>query len=375
VIDLEQLDARLDLALADELRAHRVTTATPRDPVAPEAPPASPVTVPVATAPRRERSARVGVVSRSPLAPAEVVWDELDIAQHGRAVVDLVSQGKLAEADLHIVAHAELAHDSGHDGHRADAAGWAVMRALLVGREDVARAAIEESKALDDASGLAQSGHPGGQDRSWAQRFAVASTWGDDHERYDVLNHCRQRAYCDGDIAWHGRLTLLLAILGRTDEARREFDSAIGVVQGASATDAEWLDLATDLAEAAAVLGDADRSDLARRGLVRAGPSPVVVVGRAWVCKGSAARYRALAEATAGAIDEADGTFRSAAEAHRRLGAEVLLARTLGEWGHSLIGHDPQRSANLLRESAELSHRLGLAHGGPTIDVVTAEAC
>jgi len=382
VIDLDRLDASLDLALADELRIQRATATADRDAEAnhiasppPEAVPA-PVTsrrgrsTPGGTARRRPPSPTLGApATSSPLAPAEVVWDEFDIDQHGRAIVGLVSQAKLAEADLHLVAHAELARDVRPLVHRADAAGWAVMRALLAGREDAARAGIDEAKAFDP-EGL----DPGIQDRHWLQRFAVALAWGDDNERYDVLERCRERAYCHGDAAWQGRLTLLLSVLGRDGEAGRELDFGISTLLNTSESDAGWLDLATDLAEAAAVLGDGHRADLVRQGLARAGTESFVVAGRAWVCKGSVARYQALAAATAGAVDGCDGYFRSAAEAHRRSGAEVLLARTLGEWGQHLARLDPQRGAELLRDSAELSRRLSLVPNRPTSVDVAARA-
>jgi len=286
-------------------------------------------------------------------------------------VVDLVALGKLAEADLHIVAHAELAQASGRADHRSDAGGWAVMRALLAGRASVARAAIDEDEsAVPDPEDT-----PNRPERTWVQRFALALAWGDEHERYDVLDHCRERAYCQGDTAWQGRLTLLLAVLGRSSEAAREFDTTIDAVLRASTCDAGWLDLATDLAEAAAILGDPDRCQLARRGLDRAAKSPIAVVGPAWVCKGSVARYQALVAAGAGEAEASDGYFHAAAETHRRLGAEVLLARTLGEWGCSLAVRDPGRRARLMRESSELSHRLGLSPGAPAFDAPAARAC
>ncbi|MDQ6840323.1 MAG: hypothetical protein M3137_18795 [Actinomycetota bacterium] len=360
MIDMERLDADLDLALVDELRVQVTPPTVVRGPLAAEAVAPQPGPAPSGGAALRPRPSPRPSSPRpsSPLAPADPVWDDFDIEAHARAVVDLVALGKLAEADLHIVAHAELAHASGRPDHRGDASGWAVMRALLDGRALAARAGIDE---------------PAARERTWVQRFALALAWGDEHERYDVLDHCRERAYCQGDIAWQGRLTLLLAVLGRNSEATRELDTTIDAVLRASTCDAGWLDLATDLAEAAAILGDPDRCHLAGRGLDRA-KTPIAVAGPAWVCKGSVARYQALVTAAAGEAEPSDRYFHSAAEIHRRLGAEVLLARTLGEWGRSLAGRDPSRGARLTRESSELSHQLGLSPGAPAIDALAARA-
>jgi len=401
VIDLERLDASLDLALSDEVRAHRPGARVPLPTVAASpdtatAPPDSATaTAPPTTAPPDVRAPspageRARTATRrlaptpsarpsntpppaapvSPLAPADAVWAVLDSDQHSRAVVELVSQAKLAEADLHIAAHADLGRDAPGLEHRADAIGWVVMRALLDGREGAARAGIAEAQAIDPAGGECEH-----RERVWSQRFAVALTWGDEHERYDVLDHCRERAYGRGDLAWHGRLTLLLAALGRVGEARREFDSVIDTVLGGPAGDPAWLDRATDLAEAAAVLGDRARSELAGQSLDRVSTPPVAIIGRGWVCKGSVARYRALASASAGRVVDGDRDFRAAAELHRHLGADALLAQTLREWGTSLAGRDPQRSVQLVRQGTELAHRLGLADDGPAVHAVAAQAC
>jgi len=388
VIDLDRLDASLDLALSDEVRAHRaapsaapVTTdaATPDrvipDRATPDVRSATPVDHRVSR-PHRRRSAPtppvtpLSVAPVSPPAPADAVWADLDSQQHSRAVVELLSQAKLAEADLHIAAHADLGHDAIGLGHRGDAIGWTVMRALLDGRERAARAGIEQAQVLDPAG-------PAGEhlERIWSQRLAIALTWGDEHERYDVLDHCRERAYGHGDLVWHGRLTLLLAVLGRVGEAGREFDSVIGTVLSGPAGDMAWLDRATDLAEAAAVLGDRGRGEAAALSLARVTTPPVALSGRAWVCKGSVDRYRALASASAGRVDDADRGFRAAAEIHRHLGADAHLARTLREWGTSLAGRDPQRSVQLLRQGTEAAHRLGLADDGPAVHTVAAHAC
>ncbi|HEX3393793.1 MAG TPA: hypothetical protein VHS52_04635 [Acidimicrobiales bacterium] len=298
MIDLDHLDASLDLALSEEVRAHRSVAiassatfnvyreaATPPAVIsrAPSPPRRRPSTRPSGAQPSAARS--------SPLAPADSVWQGLDIAQHAKAVVELVRQGRLAEADLHIAAHRDLARVTGLADHRAEAIGWGVMRALLDGHEDAARAGIEELNALDP-----EGRDPESQERLWAQRLAVALTWGSEDERFDVLDHCRRRAYTQGDVAWRGRLTVLLAVLGRTDEATRDFDATLASVANGSGGEA-WLDLVTDLAEAAWVLGDAARSRLAAQRLTRAVPGRVVVVGRAWVCKGSVDYYRAHAVA------------------------------------------------------------------------------
>jgi hypothetical protein len=62
-----------------------------------------------------------------------------------------------------------------------------------------------------------------------------------------------------------------------------------------------------------------------------------------------------------GAWALADERFASAVELHRDLQAQPLLARTLREWGCSLIGRDNARARAYIRKSHELANRLGLA--------------
>ena len=196
------------------------------------------------------------------------------------------------------------------------------MRALLEGRQDAARTGIEELRRLaqrtDDAEAC---------DRYWVQRFWFAFEWGTEEERYDVLDHCRDRAYRFDDLPWWGNLALLLAATGKQDEARRAFDAAEDLVARV-ATDTCLLDVVTNLVEAAALMGDAGRVAAAAR-IVRWPEGRLVVVGAAAVCKGSVDRYVALAHLALGDSARAAECFRRAEATHRAIGAGPMLARTL----------------------------------------------
>ena len=237
-------------------------------------------------------------------------------APHG--VRELLERGLLEQADAEIAAHSRRA---GEPTWRRDAATWATMRALLDGRRADAVAGIESMREL-----AAETGDPETEDRYWRQRFSAAIERGDEGERHDVLDHCRERAYRFGDLSWWGPLTLLLAELHKPEEATRAFDEAHRLLAGAP-SQAVWLDGLTDLIEAAAVLGDAGRAVQAHRWLEWP-PGRMVVVGPGVVCKGSIERYRALGLAAAGRIAEAGECFRLAVDAHRSLGAGPLLDRT-----------------------------------------------
>jgi hypothetical protein len=196
------------------------------------------------------------------------------------------------------------------------------MRALLDGRREPARAGVEELRRLAERTDDAEA-----WGRYWIQRFWVAFEWGSEEERYDVLDHCRTRAYRFDELQWWGHLTLLLAALGKGDEAGRALDEAT-VLMGQAHDGGERLDALTNLVEAGAILGDAGRVAALSRS-IRWPEGPLVVVGAGVVCKGSIDRYRALALAAAGRCADAGACFRRAESVHRALGAGPLLSRTL----------------------------------------------
>lgn len=213
--------------------------------------------------------------------------------------------------------------------HPRDALSWTTMRALLAGRQEVARTGVEEMRRLaqrtDDAEAWGT---------YWVQRFWAAFQWGPDDERYDVLDHCRDRAYRFDDLQWWGNLALLLAAMGKTEEAARAFGDALQLMAG-TAQDAVRLDVVTNLIEAAALLADPVRVAAAGRHL-RGPAGRLVVVGEGAVCKGSVDRYLALSYAAVGKWAEAGGCFRSAEAIHRSLGAGPLVARTVQQASGSL---------------------------------------
>ncbi|MFN2506768.1 MAG: hypothetical protein ABR540_21575 [Acidimicrobiales bacterium] len=283
-------------------------------------------------------------------APSE---DEEGLESHGGRILELMQAGHLAEADRHIAAHAALARD-GQPLDRLNAAGWAAMRALLDGRQADARSATDLVLSLGQEAGVQDAA-----DRYWSQRFWVILEWGSDEERFDLLDQCRQRAYWKDDATWRSSLALLLARMGRIEEAQREFDDTAAKALNARPHNQVWLNITTNLAETATYLGDARRVSMVNRAV--AWPtSGMVVIGRADVCKGSIARYQALLGASVGRWPEADKNFRLAADAHRRMGARPLLARTLREWGSTLTGRDSVRAQECLAESAALASQLQL---------------
>lgn len=315
MIDLDQMDEQLTSAVTDAARSGRrpaplVATAPTRPPASPRRRHAAPAAPPAG---RERRRAQVSAVPRAAAEPPRP-------PAGGGSVRELLELGRLEEIDARIAASTDP----------CDVATWTTMRALLDGRQDVVRSGIELLASQTKATG-----DPAASERYWAQRFWAAVEWGDQKERYDVLDHCRERAYRFDEPAWWGNLTLLLATLGNADEGARAFDAVFALVDGAP-RDGVWLDVATNLIEAAALLGDSSRATLVHR----TAPWPggrLVVVGPGAVCKGSIERYRALGFAAAGMWEDAADCFRAAVSVHRLIGAAPLLARTVAQANQARI--------------------------------------
>ncbi|MGH9224069.1 MAG: hypothetical protein ACRD2W_09885 [Acidimicrobiales bacterium] len=278
---------------------------------------------------------------------------DLAIVDHARLIPDLVARGEMPTADQHMATHAALTAERGITEDRADAAAWDAMRALLDGRRDDARDGVDAVRRLGERARAADAA-----ERTWALRFWVGLEWGDAGEQCELLDHCRERAYRYNDLPWRAALTMQLARMGRTDEATREFDAVAAHLKSLP-RNAITLDILTNLAEAAFYLRDKRRASLVEEPIMAAKVS-LVTVGRAWVCKGSVARFAAHVAAAKGEWDDADRYFAAAMKTHRRIHAEPLVARTLYEWGTTLLGRDDDLAHQHLDESAELASRLRL---------------
>ncbi|HEV2760105.1 MAG TPA: hypothetical protein VGV86_11110 [Acidimicrobiales bacterium] len=310
MIDLDRMEAQLAAALSTPVRPSPAAART--------APVPAPTPAP-APAPASRRRPRV--VAQAAPAPEPRRRSRPRAETLPASAPELLELGLLEDADAVVV---------GGGAHPRDELSWTTMRALLEGRHDAARRGIEELSRLAQRTEDAEAWDP-----YWVQRFWFAFEWGTEEERYDVLDHCRERAYRFDDLPWWGNLTLLLAATGKHEEARRAFDATQELVLRA-ATDACLLDVVTNLVEAAALMGDAGRVAAAAR-ILRWPEGRLVVVGAAVVCKGSVDRYVALAHLALGDSTRAGECFRRAEATNRAIGAGPMLARTLQQASSGLV--------------------------------------
>ena len=239
MIDLDWLDEQLEQALSDEVRCAR------RGHPGPEAVPARPAASPPTRSrpPSRSRGPAVVAVPDAP-APARRPSPPRRPSPATPAPPSQVLP----------------LGDSGRPADPTDAAARAAVRALLDGREADARAAAEQVLALGR-----EAGHPDTWTRYLTLYFRIVLEWGSEDEQDELLEQCRARAYWFDEIPWRAALTLLLARLGKVDEAAREFDLTLARGRAAGVPADTWRAVVTDLADAAAVLGDSQRASVAQR--------------------------------------------------------------------------------------------------------------
>ena len=115
-------------------------------------------------------------------------------------------------------------------------------------------------------------------------------------------------------------------------------------------------------AECCAHLDDTESTRLLYRELA---PHGLLIAQAGGGLTGCVDHYIALLATTLGRLDEADVRFSSAAAAHERLGAPILLARTRLEWAQMLqnrgLPGDAGRAHELLHQALSTAGSLGLA--------------
>ena len=161
--------------------------------------------------------------------------------------------------------------------------------------------------------------------------------------------------------AWRSMLPLAYLDAGERSRAQAAFDQILGPEVGTMPRTMLWLTATSALGEAAAQLGDAERS-----AQLFAALEPYADRLIQWSFTGSAGSvHRVLGRtaAAAGWHDRARTHFEAALERHEALEAEPLLARTRCDYGEFLLhgpSPDRRRARGLLRDAGATAHRLGM---------------
>jgi tetratricopeptide (TPR) repeat protein len=276
---------------------------------------------------------------------------ELVLQGHAWLVVDLLEQGQPDAVEAQMEAFNEGARRLRQPLYTWQASIWLAMRALLEGRLD------DADRLAADA--LAAGSH--GETVTAPQYYAIQLlAIRREQDRMAELEEAARDLLASNPYrpAWRAALLTLVWELGRADEARQEFETAMEHFERAP-RDGDWLIAATLLADAAAELGDRDRAARMYE-LMLPYRHGNVVIGLAAVCLGSAARYLGRLAMVVGQSDAAIEHFDLALAGNAALGTPVYLAHTRLDYARAL---GPGAGASeLIEAAAKTAAELGLAN-------------
>jgi DNA-binding SARP family transcriptional activator len=159
--------------------------------------------------------------------------------------------------------------------------------------------------------------------------------------------------------AFRCALALLHARLGGAREAQEALDDLVSDDVAALPFDQEWLYGTSLLAEACALLGDAESAAVLYRLLTPWAGFNVAEVAEGF--RGSVARYLGLLAATMGRWEEAEQHFQRAVEMNARMGARPWLAHTQHDYARMLLVRDESpRAHGLIAEALATYRELGM---------------
>ncbi len=280
---------------------------------------------------------------------------ETVLRAHAYRVQNHLELGEVEAADRDLEAFAELAAELRMPHHTWHVHALRGMRAMLDGDIESAERLAEQARREGE-----RAEQPLARQYYGIQLVQIRSLQGRIAELLPPIRELVKRF--PGIPAWRSALVTGLARAGEVEEGRRELEQFVGDDFSAVPRDANWLPAMSLLAEAAAMLGDAERSELAYRELLPF-EGLVIVVARAAAWNGPVDRILGLLAQARGRRDDAERHLRRAIDICGRLGdrpgsavarvdlAEVLLARD----GRG----DRERALELLNEALPSASEMG----------------
>ena len=288
----------------------------------------------------------------------EVRDRELVLRGHVWRIVSLMELGDWVGADIELALHARLAEELRDPLHLWYVPLFKATRAMLDGRLAEAERFAAEAFAVGrrtQAQNAAQ--------LYATQLFALRVEQGRLAEVEQSLEEFGRR-YPAAPV-WRAAAAFSLAVLGRTEDARRAFEAMTGGHVAEVPRDGEWLSTVALLVRTGARIGDARRTGELGE-LLAPYAERAVIAGRGAICLGPVSRFAGLAAATAGRTAEGIAYLEQALATARRWGAEPLVATIRLELADVLdlsgaAGEDhAQRVRELRAEGLEAARRLQL---------------
>ncbi len=275
------------------------------------------------------------------LAETGKVKEELPEAHYWRAFC-LLEWGDTSAADAAIDAYALLMEVQQQPIHIYVLKEFYVMRALMQGR-------------FADSERLAQEGLATGQRLQTEtaagifglQMFTLRREQGRLKELEPVVRYFVQQH--SEAAAWRPGLALIYSELGRTKEARAEFEHLAQHDFADIPRDALWMGCMAYLVDVCTFLGDRSHAAILYQ-LLSPYAGRTVVIGQAAVCYGALSRYLGALATTLGRWDEAAQHFEDALAMNARMEAWPWLAHTQYQYATMLLTRDQPGDDEKARE-------------------------
>ncbi len=289
------------------------------------------------------------------LAETANVKEGLSEAHYLRAFC-LLELGDTSAADAAIDAYALLMEVQQRPIYIYVSKEFYVMRALMQGRFADSEHLAQETLAIgqrlqtDNAAGI-----------FGLQMFTLRREQGRLKELEPVVRYFVQQHSVAA--AWRPGLALIYRELGRTEEARAEFEHLAQHDFTDFPVDALWMASLTYLVDVCTFLGDQARAaTLYQLLLPHAGRN--VVVGNAAACYGAVSRYLGALATTLGRWDEAAQHFEDALAMNTRMEAWPWLAHTQYQYATMLLTRDhagdSEKARALLTAALTTARELGM---------------
>jgi tetratricopeptide (TPR) repeat protein len=163
--------------------------------------------------------------------------------------------------------------------------------------------------------------------------------------------------------AWRPGLALIYSELGRTEEARAEFEHLAQHDFADLPRDSLWMGSMTYLADVCSFLGDKARG-AALYQLLLPYAGRTVVIGNGVACYGALSRYLGTLATILGRWDEAAQHFEDALAMNTRMEARPWLAHTQHQYATMLLTRDQpgdrEKARALLKAALVTARELGM---------------
>ena len=288
----------------------------------------------------------------------EVRDRELVLRGHHWRIVSLMELGDWVGADIELAVHARLTEELRDPLHLWYVPLFRAARAMLEGR------LAEAERLAGQAFAIGRGTQAQNAAQMYAvQLFALRAEQGRLAELEPSLEEFGRR-YPAAPV-WRAAAAFALAVLGRTEDARRAFEALTAGGLAEVPRDGEWLSTIALLVRTGARIGDARRTGELGE-LLAPYPERAVLAGRGAICLGPVSRFAGIAAGTAGRTAEAVEQLEHALAMARRWGAEPMvagirleLAEVLDRSGARSADYE-KRSQELRSEGLEAARRLEL---------------